>query len=381
MRARTTPILGATGWCVGFVGALLSHPTTLFAQPEQPVRVAVDAPQSDCVSWSAVSADIESALGRPVFVDATEAESSAADVSLTIRVHAEEVRAELELRETANGAGLGRRTLVTESCGELSEAVALALSLMLDFTVLEIPELQARAAEAERDPEGEPPVEAEPPPVEEPTPPPEEPPPEPPEKQPEPAPNPPAPIADKPIEDELPRPELPSGERWTVDLRLGGAWSVGGSLGGLGAAAAFGLRSPSGLYFDVAASHYFQSSREAQGGQVSFERSDASLAACPLHLGGDAELRACSRVGVGWLRADSSGFDETLSPTGWTAAAGLAVLGVLPLSPAVLWVEVAGDVALRRAKLFVSEGDQIHDAYSMSPLWGTIAGGAGIVFD
>jgi hypothetical protein len=326
-----------------------------------------------------VTAYIESALGRRVFVNARTPDTEHADVQLMVQVYDESVRAELELRDAASGAALGRRVLVAPSCSELGEALGLALSLMLDFSVRDIPELQLRAAGGQEPANATGETDAQVRTKKQ-------------ESQPEPDPTKPAlaarPEPAVPVGSQLPGESHPGARggdlqtRAAFDFRLGGAWTLGNSPGaGVGVTGAGGLRLAERWYFAAGVTHYFPSSRSTLGGRVTTSHTDLLALFCPFRWGSEFELRACARLGAGWLRAGAEGFDQTDTAQGWVAAAGLEALGVYPVQPLVLWVEVAADAALNRASLTVMEQDASREAYTMSAIWGSLLGGVGVVFD
>lgn len=301
------------------------------APAEVPVRAAFDA-QSEgldtgCVSSSQIRTAVEEAVGRPVFADA-----DTADVVVVLRADPAG-RATIELEDTT-GSSLGTRTLAADSCRELSDAVVLALSLMLDFSRADV----ARLRESQR---------------------PED-----------------AASAEEPAAED---PDVPAAGHVEDP---GWEYRVGASLTGavllapdplLGAAGAIGALPHPALLVELQAAKTFEHRIAVSGGVVWFDSWEAGATLCPflVELGGPG-LRPCVGATAGQVSLTGQGFERDRTGRSRLVRALLELRLEQRVGPVVLGVGLEANAPLAGYRALVS-GEEV---FRIQPL--TLAGNAGI---
>jgi hypothetical protein len=297
-----------------------------------PARVRLDYTRDpsahSCVSAEQLAGDVETRLGRPVFVGAEPAD-------LVARVAARRVQGrfivEVELRDRA-GRRLGQRQLSTRAahCSSLDDSLALVLALAADAPRAE-PESPA-PAEAAESPAPEPVVRA------------------------------PSGSLQTPI-------AIPAN---THAARLGWRWapSAGVALAsGLFPSAAFGIE----LGVELHPPHFWPVSlrgtwwvEQSVGGRPRPGRG-IELAARTLELGlcpwvsplASFEAAACFVQWLGRVDARGSGFDENAADEAWIAAVGLAPRLAHRFGPLTVSATGALLVPLVRRRYFSSDATDI----------------------
>jgi hypothetical protein len=298
------------------------------ARAQVPIRAALDERSSGldggCVSSTELRSRTDEAVGRPAF---TEADT--ADVLVVLTAGAEG-RATLDL-EDSERRPLGTRTLSASSCSELTDALVLALSLMLDFSRGDLTKLREAQARAN-------------PPL----------PPEPPR----------APAGPPPDH----------GSPWEYRAGVG---AMGYLL--LAPEAVFGptvsiaaLPGPSRL-FELRGTAAFERRIAVADGSVRLDLWEVGAAVCPLWVeAGSGGLRPCAGVAVGGVQIAGEGFDEDAAGSSFLLRAGLELRLEQRLGRVVFGLAAEGSAPLVGYRALVSGGE----VFRITPL--VLTGSAGV---
>ncbi len=346
----------------------------------QPAQASLNiAPALEgCVSEAELRSQVHEALGRSVFESDTSEHT--ANVAVTVAGGEGEHSARIELLNPENGASLGTRSLQADSCKELVDTLSLTLSLMLDFNVEEIAELeeQARRAQTTPDVESSPtgpgevtvqePEASDKKPAEAP-----EQQPAPPAKPQQKKPKPPAKPAPAPVQDSSGHP------RWLMGLegRLGWGLSPDTSIG---AGLTVGGELSRTVLLEVATGYWLEERFERQGGEITLARQDLRLTLCPLrHFEEPWSARLCANTEAATLQAASTGFTQEARASGLAFALGASLdLRYVVASPLFLRAFAAGAASLLRARLVADRDGTAVELFEMAPASGNVGFGVGL---
>lgn len=320
---------------------------------QQPVRVVLSERSegfgAECVEEHSLLQGTEAAIGRDVFAPREEA-----DVELVLRVRADR-SATLQLLDP-QGEPLGHRNLRAESCSELTQALTLTLSLMLDFSTADVENLRQREAASTADEETEP----------------EERPPEPasPKKTPSPSPTTTSATTSKTSE-------------WHWAVGADGRLALGvapPALYGLGVEAAVVRESSWAAVLDVG--YWFPREVQRVEGSTEVQLVEAGIALCPVILDFHAwQLWGCAAGSTAQVLLEGSGFGSDLEGTGWMSQAGIEVRPRVPLGP-LLFTARAGAWGTLLGYRAVAKGPSGDVAlFEASPISGRVSIGVSLPFD
>ncbi len=349
---------------------LLLAPRAPAADDTEPARATLSiAPElSGCVEAGALMPQVHRAIGRQVFFD------DDADVRVVVLSASHEHSATIELRNAENDAALGTRTLQASSCTELVETLSLTLSLMLDFQVTEIAELEERERARQS-------AESSPPPPTHETPTAKE------EQQAAPPKNK-EPTGDQPSKDkgnpaetpQAPPPAEPAAQpRWHLALNGRAGWglspasSVGLDVGG-------GVELPSSWLLELAVGSWAESRFSRQGGELTLGRQDLRGTVCPSRFANDPwAIRLCAHGDAAIVSAASRGFEEDAGARDIALGLGAGVdVRYLATSSVFFRVAAGANAALRRARLVAERGGAEVELFQMAPVAAHIAVGLGL---
>ncbi len=365
----------AAAWLL--VVAHVAGASSEVGQPAQ-ARLSIAPALEGCVSEAELRSQVHQALGRSVFESDTS--EHAANVAVTVAGGEGEHSARIELLNPENGASLGTRSLQADSCKELVDTLSLTLSLMLDFNVEEIAELEEQARRAQTTPDvessptgpGEVTVQESAPSDKKPAEATEEQPApatKPEEKKPQPQEKP----APTPIQDGSPYP------RWLMGLegRLG--WGLAPDTS-IGAGLTVGGELSRTFLFDVAAGYWLEERFERQGGEITLARQDLRLTLCPLrHFEEPWSARLCANTEAATLQAASTGFTQEARASGLAFALGASLeLRYVVASPLFLRAFGAGAASLLRARLVADRDGTAVELFEMAPASGNVGFGVGL---
>lgn len=365
---------------------LLAPPAGSQSAQREPARAQVHlSPTASCVDTARLLADVAQTLGRQVF---TEADSADVQVRVAVSGSPQMPTASIEVRQSKTGADLGSRQVSAANCAELEQTLGLVLSLMLDFHVDEIPELERRARSgthgSQQEPAGKAQQQQEPEPETDATAPR---PAAPANGRPDPLePTPPGEAADTPdAENDDNATPIPVGDpdasRWTLSLAADGRLGWGSSPGPeLGVDAAVGARNVH-LYLELGLGFWSGERFTRHGGSISLHRYEAYGMLCPV-WGGDAALRwsLCARGQLSVIGVTAAGFADAAQVTDWGSFLGPAGVVDYRLASVFLRTYAVAGVAVRRARLIARDGAGRIEVYEMSPAVGEVGIGVGTEF-
>lgn len=346
MGLRPPPQCGALGVAV----VLLSATCAGEVAAQQPVRVVLSERSegfgAGCVEKHSVLQRTEAAIGRDVFAPREEA-----DVELVLRVRADK-SATLQLLDP-QGDPLGHRNLRAESCSELTQALTLTLSLMLDFSTADVENLRQREAAPSSGEETEPR-----------------------EREPEPtSPN------DAPGSPTTPT--TSKARKWGWEVGAEGRVALGvapPALYGVGVEGAVVREGSWAAALDVG--YWFPREVQRAEGSTEVQLLQAGVALCPVILDFQAwHLWGCAAGSTSRVLLEGSGFGSDLEGSGWMSQAGIEVRPRVPLGPLFVTARAGawGTLLGYRAVANGPNGDVV--LFEASPITGRFSIGVSVPFD
>jgi hypothetical protein len=259
------------------------------------------------------------------------------------------------------------------SCDELVETLSLTLSLMLDFQVTEIAELEERER-ARKSAESSPKTSADETPKTE-------------EGQQAAPPKNKEPKGAQPAKEDGKKPETPQappGEptptpRWHLGLNGRAGWGLS-PTSSFGLDLGAGVELPSSWLLEVAAGYWGESRFSRQSGEVTLGRQDLRGTVCPVRFATNPwAIRLCANGDVAIVSAASSGFEENAQARDFALGLGAGVDVRYLATSAVFFRFAAGsNAALRRARLVAGRDGAEVELFEMAPVAGHLALGLGL---